>query len=465
MRLAPDTFDTPNLYTTPWSAPYGQGLTRWRHSLGWEDTPTGAAIAAALEARGLTEDHVGVATSGRTIMVSWSGSIGDVAPLVLPADRPPADLGQLHRLLDLSTASIARETLMRHDGWQSALENRAASRPPAWSLLTTPIAAAMLAAADTDPHSVWTMAREDGEFSVTLRPLGQAKIDLLRHGAALLVSWAEVAPGIFVQQDRCTSVHAFEPAKVNVTERLEPGMRLGEMLDLSASPIADALAGLPVRSVRSANTSTHVVFEVGVPMINMAPMPIDLASRFVGRDVGEHELAFPLWATAESIEWPGGRRPPYAGPAGAAPQGCALELAEVLSSVPDVKASVLGALGRQPAHAQAEFAGVLTRFFVHRLRHDGALTAIATEHPTFSGVWMRHYIHHLDPDAHPTVGGYPVPGAPIYDEAERARRILKIVYDELLRAGVRSSSPFDEGWDRSQASASGHARIRIAPVA
>jgi len=463
MRLAPETFDTPDLYTTPWSAPYGQGLTRWRHSLGWEDTPTGATIVAALEARGLTEDHVGLATSGRTIMVSWSGSIGEVAPLVLPVDRPP-DLGKLHRLLDLSTASIARETLMRHVGWQSALESRTASRPPPWALLTTPIMEAMLAAADTDSHSVWALAREDGEFSVTLRPFGQAKIDLLRHGAALLVSWAEVSPGIFVLQDRCTSIHAFEPANVDAAKALGPDTRLGDLLDVSASPVADALAGLPVRSVRTGNTGTHIVFEVGVPMINMAPMPIDLASRFVGRDVGEDELAFPLWASAVAIEWPGGGRPPYAGSAVAAPQASASDLALALSSVPDVQASVMASLDRQPAHVQGEFAGVLTRFFAHRLRHDGALAALATEHPTFSGVWMRHYMHHLDPDAHPTVRGYPLPGSPTHDEAQRTRRILKIVYDELLRAGVRMSSPFDEGWDSSGALANGDARVRIAPA-
>lgn len=172
MRLAPNTFDTPDLYTTPWTAPYGAGLTRWRHGLGWEDTPAGAILALGLEQRGLTESHVSIATSGRTIMISWPDCIGEVGPVVIPAHEPPSDPRELQRLLDLCTASVARETLMRHAGGHPAAAGRRMPAPPQWSLLTTPITEAVLATVATDSYRVWSLAREDGEFEVTLSPFG-----------------------------------------------------------------------------------------------------------------------------------------------------------------------------------------------------------------------------------------------------------------------------------------------------
>lgn len=289
MPLPPILFDLPPLYTTPWSAPHSMGPAAAHRTLGWDRTPVGSVIAEGMRMRGIDENRIAIELRGRSLVAHRPECIGGGRPVILDAYDPPKDPEPIIRLIEMCTANVARETLMRRSGWTPG-----APLVP-WMLMTTPIAESLLTAAGTDPFRVWSGFRSDIDVASLQGRRDDEVLTCLRLGPTLLIAEAEVAPGISLCQTDQTYIvtRCLEHMRAAVT--LERGMTLGEAFDFSASPIAEALADLAVWDV-TVQPDTGARIDVDMPVVNMAPIPVELRDVFVGRELVEADFSYPLWA-------------------------------------------------------------------------------------------------------------------------------------------------------------------------
>lgn len=289
MPLPPILFDLPPLYTTPWSAPHSMGITAALRTRGWEETPVGSVIAEAMHIRGIDENHLAIEVRGRALMAHRPECIGGGRPVVLDAYAPPKDPEPIIRLIEMCTANVARETLMRCSGWTPG----GALVP--WMLMTTPIAESLLNSAGTDPYRIWSGFRSDIDVVSLQGRCDHETLTCLRLGPTLLIAEADVAPGISLCQTDQTSIMTRCKSHMREAATIERGMTLGEAFDFSASPIAEALADLVVWDV-TVQPDTGARIDVDMPVVNMAPIPVELRDVFVGRELVEADFSYPLWA-------------------------------------------------------------------------------------------------------------------------------------------------------------------------
>lgn len=289
MPLPPILFDLPPLYTTPWSAPHSLGHTAALRTPGWEKTPLGSIIAEGMHLRGIDENHLAIEVRGRTLVAHRPECIGGGRPVVLDAYQPPKDPEPIIRLIEMCTANVTRETLMRRSGWVSG-----APLAP-WMLMTTPIAESLLNSAGTDPYRIWSGFRSDIDVVSLPGRRDDETLTCLRLGPTLLIAEADVAPGISLCQTDQTYIVTRCKEHMRAAVTLERGMTLGEAFDFSASPIAEALADLAVWDV-TVQPDTGARIDVDMPVVNMAPIPVELRDVFVGRELVEADFSYPLWA-------------------------------------------------------------------------------------------------------------------------------------------------------------------------
>lgn len=172
--------------------------------------------------------------------------------------------------------------------------------------MTTPIGEAVLAIAESNPFEAWSATRGDRSgVAVQCRTNGYIAA-CHRFGPTLLISSAEVAPGLTLRQADQTTLVAYDRADIARAATLERGMRVGDAFDVSPSPIADVVADLVVWDV-TLRPDESARIDVDMPVVNMAPMPVGMRDAFLGCEISDADLAFPLWALACEIDGPGRR--------------------------------------------------------------------------------------------------------------------------------------------------------------
>lgn len=445
MPLQTTNFDTRLHYEAAWVEPHHDSLDFGRRNIGWEDTAAGRFLYDEMATRGLSEADVGIFLGHETLAVTPPAPLATSGPAILLANAIPSDPAPLRLVLDLSLANLARETMMRKDGWKNG------GMPPAWSLVTTPITEQLLALSGLSAYDLWRAVSEDCDFGVTFSHLGaETQHHLSRHGPMILTQSCELAPGITLAQDQGTYLQVCTE-RLKVPLEAAPGATLGDVVDLAGAALREYLAGLSIKSASLGAFGDNVFVNLAMPVCTMSTIP-GVALEAVGlHDIAVCDEVRPVWTCVK-------RLPHWVPPLPArdterhwtSNEGIFAEIEPNGGPLTDV---CLKAIDKQPELKRHEVRRVIANYLAFRRRQGNDPVEILTEHVVFGSTWTSSFLN-----AHHPGRDVMTMEPPTREDAERRVamttevasevRALRTFYAEMNFAGLRSSSPLDsKHWD------------------
>ncbi|MBS0479571.1 MAG: hypothetical protein JSR79_09760, partial [Proteobacteria bacterium] len=441
MSGASDQFDNRLLYRVGFDAPVWVGPMLVRRTIGWESTRPGAFIAAEMYARVLTEHEIAVSHTADLLFVNWPPSVGPLPMATIRIGEMPTNPDHIRKCLDLCTAAMAREAMMkRMDWWEGDI-------PPAWSLATTEITEEIMRLDGTDSHHVWTMAGHDDRFAVTLRKVTTGEVNITRQGNLLLTTYADLAPGVVLQQVQETFFLFDEPQPLDDIAALRPGSRLGDAIGVIDAPVGYLLAQLVVRDVVDRRPDGHVWVAVSMPLITMAPIPEDALAMLAPASL-PRDARVPIWLAVKRLERAGTVLPitaPPGDPAAKVPNDFPSAMRQQIPAIAD---AAWRTIRRAPVEHHHRIALKIIEYIRRRVSFGDDPSEIITEEEVLANSMATRFLNDIDPARR---GGKfcvnplldPNCDPAIAAEVAWSIRVIRSLYAQFHEDGVREHSPLD----------------------